>query len=362
MKKGQQILQDSFRVLGSRLAMNIYFWIFLFILKYDDLDDQHVYAKWTYLGMMIFFMGFFAFLAYFNNFFLLPRLLMRKKRVLYFLSALITTFVVAFVYTFLIKYLPLIFPGADPMSLSIIVSPVSDDLSFGGILADINTYFFSMVVWLVIFSLLGMYHLNRARLKSMEKLIASHRETELAFLKNQMHPHFLFNTLNNLYALSLKKSDETPESILKLSSVLRYIIYTANAPLVPFDKEEEIIRAYVDIEMLRLQETPKTQFSIISDRVYSVPPLIWLPVLENVFKHTRSVEELEVDFRFSINDHQLHLFCKNNMPASTIKEEREGIGLTNLRKRLALLYPGRHSIRTTVDEQYFMIDLHINLL
>lgn len=242
------------------------------------------------------------------------------------------------------------------------MDPVSEELSVVSTLAEMQSYFSIMAVWVFIFSLLNLYHHNVTKLRLMQESLAKHREVELAFLKNQVHPHFLFNTLNNLYALSLQNSKYAPESILKLSSVLRYVIYEANAPLVAFSKEKEIIQAYVDIEMLRLSDSPRLQFSILSDKNYDIPPLIWLPVLENAFKHTRNVEELELDFRFGIREDRLHLYCRNNLPTVPAKrEEKGGLGLSNLQKRLELLYADKHSITTNRKDGFFSIDLQVKL-
>lgn len=360
MKTAQIYFENFIRILGSRVALNIYFWVFLFVIKMEDADDQTAYSEAFYYGMMLFYMGFFAVLSYVNNLILLPKLLFRKKRLLFVVSVLSLIFVISYVYTFFIKYLPTVFPGFDSMQVSMVMSPVSNDISFIGILNDIQTYFAIMVVWLTIFTLLGYYHYAVSKTKRLEEQINKHREAELAFIKNQMNPHFLFNTLNNLYALSIKKSDETPEVILQLSTILRYILYESDIPLVSFEKEKEIIQAYIDIELLRLPQTPKIQFSIMADKPYLIPPLLWLAPLENVFKHSRSANELEIDFKLTIVQNAFHLYCKNNFKPSA-EIQAGGLGLTNLTKRLEWLYPNRHNLKTEIDRNYFIIDLTINL-
>jgi two-component system LytT family sensor kinase len=356
---GESLLQFA----GSRVALNIYFWLFLFMLKHSDADDQHAYSKFFYYSIMIFYMSFFAILSYVNNLILLPKLLFKQKRLLYFLSAAALIFIIAFTYTFFITWLPIVFPGLDSLQMSIIMSPVNNDISFLGILTNIDTYLSMMAVWIVIFTLLGYYHHSVKEKKRLEELVNKHRETELAFIKNQMNPHFLFNTLNNLYALSIKKSDETPEVILQLSAILRYILYESDIELVSFEKEKEIIQAYIDIELLRVPQTPEIQFSIMADKPYNIPPLLWLPALENIFKHSRSVEKLEIDFRLSIQQNKMHLYCKNNFKKSNTINEKQagGLGLANLEKRLSWLYPNKHKLTTTVHENYFIIDMHIQL-
>lgn len=358
-----QTSQKILRLLGSRFALNAYFWMFLLGIKLADADDQTAYSPLFYYMMMVFYMLFFALLAYVNNLILLPKLLFQKKRRLYVVSAFTLVLGISFVYTFLMKWLPMKIPGFDSMQVSIVMSPVTDDLSFLGILEDIQTYFFVMVIWTILFSLLGFYHHTTLKVKVMQEALNKHREAELHFLKNQIHPHFLFNTLNNLYALSLKKSDEAPEAILKLSAILRYMLYDADVPLISFEKEREIMQAYIDIELLRIPDSPNLHFTIFADKPYMIPPLIWLPVLENVFKHSRQVEALELDFTFSIQQNVVHLYCKNNYTSKPQTDPSNGgIGLTNLKKRLELLYPNQHHIDIQSTENYFIIDITITLI
>jgi two-component system, LytTR family, sensor kinase len=360
MKTAKAFFEQFIRIIGSRVALNLYFWVILFSIKLPDIDDQFAYSKAFYIILILFYMSFFALLSYLNNFILLPKLLFNQKRLLYFGSAIGITFLTAYVYTFFLKWFPLQFPGFDSMQVSIVMDPVDADLSVSGILNDIQTYFSMMLVWLTIFTLLGYYHYAVRKTKTLEAQISKHREAELAFIKNQMNPHFLFNTLNNLYGLAIKKSDETPEVILKLSTILRYILYESDVPSVSFEKEKEIIRAYVDIELLRIPQTPHIRFSITADKPYQIPPLLWLAPLENVFKHSRSVDTLEIDFRLNIRENTLILYCKNNFKTPAEKQSG-GLGLNHLGKRLEWLYPNKHQLNTTIDGNYFIIELEINI-
>lgn len=355
--------QKAFGLLGSRVALNVYFWVFLFVLKYEDADDQTAYSKGLYYAFMVFYMAIIAGFTYINTFYLLPRLWIRKKRLPYVgaISALIA--LMAVFYVFILKLSIFILPELRPEHLSIITYPVTAELSLVGILNEAPAFAAIFIPWFLVFNLAALYHHKTNEVKRMEAAISEHRETELAFLRNQVNPHFLFNTLNNLYALSLQKSELTGESILKLSSVLRYILYETNVDLVPFAKESEIMRSYIDIELLRLENNPGQQFTINADRSYLIPPLIWLPILENLFKHTRMVKELEVDFRFTIQNHQLRVYCKNNWveAATDTGTKQGGIGLTNLKKRLQLLYPDKHELLTRYEDTYFIAEVSIDL-
>jgi two-component system, LytTR family, sensor kinase len=360
MKNDTTLLNKLINVAGSRLALNIYFWCFLFLIKVSDADDQHLHSKAFYYGTMLFFMSFLFLVTYINNWILLPKFLFLNKRLPYFIWASVSTFIIAFIYTFMVKWLPILFNDSGIAEMSVIMSPVSNDLSILGTILDMGSYFSVMVVVVTIFSLLGYYHYSVAKTKRLELLINKHRETELAFLNGQLNPHFLFNTLNNLYGLAIKKSDETPEAILQLSTILRYILYESDVERISFEKEKEIIQAYIDIELLRVKETPEVQFIIMADAAYNIPPLLWLPIIENVFKHSRDVSELEIDFKLNITQNKFHLYCKNNFVAHT-QNPLGGVGLTNLQKRLALLYPQKHQLTTAIDGHYYIIELKIDL-
>ncbi len=347
---------------GSRLWLNIYFWLFLIILKFPDADDQNIYSAPFYNSVMLFYMLFFALLSYINNLFLLPKLLFQKRQIAYFVSALSLLLIISFLYTFTLKKLPQIYPGLNT-EMSIIMSPISTDHSFGGIVNDMQSYFAFMLMWLVIFTLAGIYHHSVAKLKQMEAELNHKRDAEITFLKNQLNPHFLFNTLNNLYGLTLKKSDEVPSFILKLSSILRYILYESDTYKISFEKEKEIIQAYIDIELLRVTNSKFNHFIVSTDVPTEIPPLIWLPILENVFTHNRMLDILEIDFKFTIRNNELNVYCKNNIaaiPGLPTKKEG-GIGLSNLKKRIELLYPNKHEILITKNSESFIIELKINL-
>ncbi|MHB1277713.1 MAG: sensor histidine kinase [Bacteroidia bacterium] len=355
--------QKALATLGSRAALNLYFWVFLFALKFDDVDDQTAYSKGVYYAFMVFYMAIMAGFTYFNTLILLPRLWIRKKRLAYVgVAAGLLAFTSVF-YVFILKLSIYFLPELHPEELSIITYPVTAEMDLSTVLAQALAYGGLFLPWLLIFNIAALYHHKTAELKRMQAAMNNYRETELAFLRNQMNPHFLFNTLNNLYALSLKKSEQTADSILKLSSVLRYILYDTNTDLVPFSTERTSMQSYIDIELLRLEAKPEHQFIISADQSYMIPPLIWLPILENLFKHTRMVDELEVDFRFTIQNHQLRVYCKNNWvePAVERGTKQGGIGLANLKKRLSLLYPDKHELMTRYEGNYFIAEVSIDL-
>jgi LytS/YehU family sensor histidine kinase len=202
-----------------------------------------------------------------------------------------------------------------------------------------------------------------AQRKKLDQAEQKQMQTELSFLKAQINPHFLFNNLNNLYALAIKKSEKTPDAILQLSSLLRYLLYDSNTPQVSFEKEKEIIAAYIELERLRLADDSGLHLIINADRDYSIPPLLWLPVLENMFKY--GVHALHGghygQFIFNIKDGSLRLYSRNRFDPQQDKSGASGIGFRNLQKRLELLYEGRHSFVRGVEDDHYIVDISIEL-
>ncbi len=201
--------------------------------------------------------------------------------------------------------------------------------------------------------------------KLMEQTRKEHLEMELTFLKNQINPHFLFNSLNNLYALTVKKSDDAPEVVSRISTILRYLLYESDTRVVRFEKEKEIMQAYINLELIRMTNTANLNFTISADKDYAIPPLLWLPVLENVFKHgTRFISPgYSIDFNFVIENNVLRINSANNFNAGTDEQAKqtEGIGLRNLAQRLDLLYKGNYSMASAQENDRYTISIIINL-
>ncbi len=349
--------------IGSRPALNVYLWVLLIVVKFPDADDQPENSKHLFYSLILFNMCFFALIAYINNFYLQPKFLFAAKKFSYYFYVLLMLGLVSYLYVVHLKMLQVWFPEIVVLETSLVMSPISKGTGFIDVMNDISTYFFVMLVWLVVFGLLGVYHFSKNKLSTLQKTINQLREAELIFLKNQINPHFLFNTLNNIYALALKQHHQTPDVIIKLAAVLRYMLYESEGNLVSAEAEKEIMLSYIDIELLRVPETDQMNFTIHIDDEYKIAPLIWLPVLENVFKHTRNVKYPIINFEFNIRQGVLNLKCSNNYIKSNQLPENKigGIGLMNLRKRLELLYPKNFIINVTEELDIYMVDIEIKL-
>ena len=179
-------------------------------------------------------------------------------------------------------------------------------------------------------------------------------EAELAWLKNQINPHFLFNTLNNISSLTQIDADKAQDTVMQLSDLLRYAMYETNKPKVPLEGEVEFMRNYIDLVKLRCNEmtTVNVQWSIVNGQS-EVAPLLFISLIENAFKHgTNSNAPASIDISLTQQDGTLVFICGNtNNPKPTKDRSGSGIGLENTRRRLDLLYPGRYTWEQTITPE-----------
>jgi len=205
--------------------------------------------------------------------------------------------------------------------------------------------------------------LDRMRLEAELKL----KEAELKLLKSQIHPHFLFNTLNSLYGLTLERSESAADVVLRISSMLDYMLYRGPQRLVPLEEEVEYINNYLALEKLRFGDRVRVDFAV--DRPakgHLIAPLLLIPFVENSFKHGtgQANRNGEIHIRLSVTDSRLAFVVENSKPAARAPSNRdaeEGIGLKNVQKRLDLLYAGRHELEIQDGEQQFRIELQVEL-
>jgi hypothetical protein len=212
--------------------------------------------------------------------------------------------------------------------------------------------------FLMIFLLsLGFANIRRLQQIENEKL-----STELAYLKAQINPHFLFNTLNSIYALTFMKSDKAPESITRLSDIMRYVITEAAQDTVPLEKEIHYLNSYISLEKLRLTEKVKLDYSVTGAITNQrIAPLIFIALIENAFKYGVSTSENStISISVDINNYELTLNVFNNKLRYK-QNGSGGLGIANLKRRLNLLYSGKHSLTLSEDDKGFTANLMLQL-
>src|SRR5215203_2297119 len=217
----------------------------------------------------------------------------------------------------------------------------------------------------VLFFAVSRHIYNYIKLKqATQQLLIEKHVAELNYLKSQTNPHFLFNTLNNIYSLARDKSDLAPESILRLSKILRFMLYETGGAYVAIEQELKIITDYIELEKLRYDESLQVNFNYdVEDVKQSVPPLILIPLVENAFKHGVSETRSRpfVDIHLSVNNRQLKFVVKNSTEDLTEQNKvKENIGLSNLRRQLQLLYTD-YDLSVQQSNSLFMATLKINL-
>jgi two-component system, LytTR family, sensor kinase len=199
--------------------------------------------------------------------------------------------------------------------------------------------------------------------QAAQQLRIEKQEAELNYLKSQTNPHFLFNTLNNIYSLARDKSDLAPESILRLSKILRFMLYETSGAFIAIEDELKIINDYISLEKLRYDESLRVNFNYdVEDMKQALPPLLLIPLVENAFKHGVSETRHQpfVDIHLSVNKRMLTFVVKNSSDTYAEKTVKENIGLSNLRRQLQLLY-AEYDLDVQQKEAMFIATLKINL-
>jgi len=234
-----------------------------------------------------------------------------------------------------------------------------------------NFFFILILVYMVVGLVSLVTILNRSfttdkRNKELQNKMLSaqlhFKEQELYYLKKQIHPHFLFNTLNTIYGLALKKSEHTPDIILKLSNLLDYILYQVDKPRVSLKDEVLHIKEYIELEKIRFQDTLNITFnSNVIEGDIQIAPMLLMPFVENAFKHgARKNGYLEILIDIRAKNRTLDFCIKNSVLPSEVKEGSNGIGLENFRKRLDLHYNGKYDLETQITDEWYSARLTIH--
>ena len=296
--------------------------------------------------------------TYFMVYYLIPKYLLQKRYVLFSLYSFYT--VVFSTYAIMLT----IFGSFIFLSnLKIAnVPPMSRNFIFVLILVY-------LVVGLVSFiSVLNHNFETMSKNKSLEnKVLAAELQLkgqELTYLKKQIHPHFLFNTLNTIYSFALSGSKQTPEVILKLSNLLDYILYQVQQSEVFLTEELAHLEEYITLEKIRFKDTLDIHFEVLGNiSSWKIPPMLLIPFVENAFKHGRIVEgKLTITIQAKIDKGYFEFNVKNSIIDDEIEDTTKGLGLENIHKRLQLLYGDAYKLHVHKDEYFYSTMLAINKL
>lgn len=273
-------------------------------------------------------------LCYLNILVLMPYFVYKKKYVLYIISVLSAIFIMVFI-KFNLTY-QLITHDVWPEGPETI-NKLSLNYTIDMMMGELYVITFVTAIKITLDFLK-----EQRRVTDLEK---SQLETELLFLKSQISPHFFFNTLNNIYSLSVEKSNKTPKIILKLSELMRYMLYETQSKRQTLEKEIICIQNYLDLERIRNDDRLEVNMSISGDiHDKEIAPILLLTFVENAFKHgvNKNIGKVKIDINFNIKEDFLHFTISNPMPAITKHKDNfkisSGIGLENVKKRIELGY------------------------
>ncbi len=220
-----------------------------------------------------------------------------------------------------------------------------------------------MLLFLVISTPIILAFERQQQQSKLNEVAKQQTQTELKLLQQQVNPHFLFNTLNNLYALTLTKSEQAPQLVLHLADLLRYTVYEGQKSSVPLEKELDYLKNFIELQKIR--SANKCEFNLVWPNNFdalSITPLLLIIIVENAIKHgvEPASDKTHVSIEITINSNTLTLYCANPIPARVAKKE-QGMGLANLQKRLQLLYPNKHSLITHKQDAMWQTTLTLEL-
>jgi len=320
------------RWVDHKVAQNLFIWFFLFLILMTAIQTEDRMLASVFAIVLL------APPVYINNLLIFP--ILKKSILLFIVLFCINT---------------LVFTGVSVLLIQ----------NFSNLEFEWNMYFNFMGIMILALVFASALKVARDSFSRRQQ----EKEAELKLLKAQLNPHFLFNTLNNLYGLSVVKSDKLPFLMLKLSDLLRYSLYETKDILVPLDKEITYLKNYIALEKIRLEDTTEINFEgkgSFSD--YVIAPMLLIVFVENAFKHLTAQikQKSNVTITIKTEDDLLSFYCSNSIDSSLNKENnlekgKSGIGLVNVKKRLALIYPDKHQLKVQKTEEKYVIDLKLNI-
>ena len=319
-------------------------WLVLFslpLLLRREPDQTHINWKAAISSRALIFDICCILFFYFNTLLLIPRLLNRKKIGIY-ITLIILLF---FVFKYLLNMVPMEGHARDVR----------------------REYFFSIFPYLFTWAMSTVYWFVTDKIRTEQLLKEKENEnlkTELSFLRSQVSPHFLFNVLNNMVAMARLKSDMLEPSLIRLSGLMRYMLYESDEASVTLMREIEYVNSYIELQKIRYASTLFLRVDMDSGDNQLIEPMLLIPFIENAFKHgTSSIEDPVIEISLKITEGLLDFGVKNkfNPQNEEIKDQTSGIGLHNVVRRLNLLYAQKHMLTISKENGWFVISLQIKL-
>lgn len=326
-------------------ACSFYILLHFFALEEDLSDIDYVYTLLFHISLV--------FGVYLNIEILIRYLLKKEKYALYLLSIVGLWLIIAYANEFTFNHLS---DWIAPDYLFISAYAIEDLLKFSFVYLAITTLLKLSKSWFAVLE----------TQKELEKVKREQVESELSALKSNINPHFLFNNLTSLYGLARKKADETPDYILKLSELMRYMIYETQDKFVLLEKEINYITNYLDLQKLRCQSDTSIQYSVIGEiKSQQIAPFLLIPFIENCFKHggMNQSDSNFIDMNIQIESDCIKMNLKNSIPTKPNKQinNEGGFGIENVKERLNALYQNKHKLNLELKTEQFNVELNLNL-
>jgi len=339
------------RVKSFTIAAHVLIWLLLFVIPYVSTDQvfnsMGSAIDMGYLSLCASLSGLLIIVFYINYFILIPRYLLLKRYWLYFTFLAIAIFAVA-----AFAIIALLLSNFDPETLAK-TKPAVEKIIPVIIVNAILIWFLSIVLSI----LWTTYH--RLKLTEAEKLSA-----QIASLRSQINPHFLFNTLNSIYATVIDVSPKTADMVDRLSEMMRYTMKETHQDSVLLEREISYIDNYIALQKLRLDRRVKLEYSTLSDiPALEIAPMLLIPFVENAFKHgVNSEQKSRIRIEITMKEHELLLSVVNNkVDIQRDISESSGLGIENTKHRLNLIYPSKHLLVMDETKTEFSVSLSINL-
>ena len=353
----------------KRISYHILFWVVMTL--FFDIISSYIHERkfsLTLLNDLLFYFPSDVIAVYFTIYFLIPKYLLKKNYLKF--TAFFLLFLVGL--TFFIT-LPLQYVGVSENFRNNLIKPGKEIPTFSIFVKFSFLWVITLKLALIgiasAIKLSKIWFKSQKRQQALEKekleIALQLRESELKYLKSQINPHFLFNALNNLYSLTLEKSDKAPDVVLKISALLDFVLYECNVPYIELEKEIENVRNYIDLQKIRFGAKAVININISKNiKNIKIAPLIILPFVENSFKHglSNNFGRGEININLRIENNKLFFDINNTVANSESNNNgHSGIGLKNVKKRLELQYKDLYKCDIIKDDNLFSVFLEIEL-
>lgn len=336
----------TFYILNSRILSHIAFWVsILFIYTFFPYLHQGDFLK--ILKSNLFYLPQDIIVVYFVLYVLFPKFLIPFKFAIFAILSLIT---ILFLTTISILVTYYLLPKFDIYTPALSIKEQFSNSLF----ALLSITGMAATIKYVRLNLINQFRTADISMKQME--------TELKYLRSQINPHFLFNSLNNIDELVYEDQEKASKAIFHLSEILRYVLKESEIKKVDTNKEIDFVKNYIDFVRLSFKDKNFIEYNIIGNNLErKIPPLLFLPVIENAVKYVdRKAKAPGINFSFNFNDDFIEFECKNSYSELISLRKQNGIGLKNLRRRLELTYPNNHSLNISDQNNEFIVNLKIS--